>query len=172
MTFGSYFHGELVGNLGANPSPVKGNKGVKLSIAVQEVRDGDDQSDRQQITHWYDVVIWGENRTRTVCDKLRKGDKVAVQVSVSTNSYRPDGSSKDVKGINFSCQPGQNWYLLGKGQPKDQGGDRYVDESESQEPPRGRSSGQRDSRHDDSRRPSPPNANNRSNGRDSSYNRR
>lgn len=173
MFLGGFHMSMITGRLGADPEPVKDGKGARLSIAVQEFKQGEDGGQRPAITHWFQVVIWGENRADTVCAKLRKGDLVCCECTVTTNKYKPDGAKQEVTGTNFAVQPGQNWWKLAEapGTSKSADQDRYVDRSESQEPPRraGRFDHERaygNPREEEPRRPRPPERSNRTNGRD------
>lgn len=86
----------LAGNLGADPELkfTQNNTAVlKLRLATTESvpKGGDGQ--REDVTHWHSVVLYGK-RAEALAKILHKGSAVLVEGRIETRSYEKDGEKK------------------------------------------------------------------------------
>lgn len=78
----------LIGNLGADPElrqTQNGKSNIKLRLATTESYL-DAQKQRQEVTHWHNVVLWGP-RAEALAKFLVKGSRLYVEGRIETRSY-------------------------------------------------------------------------------------
>ncbi len=110
---GSGAHFSICGRLGADPSPNRDNRGVRISVAVTDaLPNQQDSAKTDYITQWMPVVIWGEERVRIICERWAKGDTVMVTGDLKMGDYRPDGANKSHKQLGLHVGPNGSWQLL------------------------------------------------------------
>ena len=82
----------IIGNLGADPEPIKGGDGCRLSVATNE-RWTDKNGQKQERVEWHRVTCWG--RTAENCIKfLSKGRQVFVEGRIETSEYTDRDGNK------------------------------------------------------------------------------
>ncbi len=83
---------EINGHLGQTPElrELNNDKCVtKFSIAQHTFVNG------EKFTHWFNIVIWNE-KARTACEKLSKGDFASFRGRLSTREYKNNDGQKRV----------------------------------------------------------------------------
>lgn len=107
----------LIGNLGVDPelrATTNGKSKLNIRLATTESYL-DSQKQRQEVTHWHNVVLWGA-RAEALSKILTKGSRIYVEGRIETRSYDDkDGVKKYVTDIVAN-----NIILLG-GKPGDGG---------------------------------------------------
>jgi single-strand DNA-binding protein len=91
----------LMGHLGADPilrHTQAGQAVLSIRMATTEVYF-DKNKERQEITQWHDVTVWG-NRAEGLARILVKGSGIVVEGSLRTSSYEKDGVKKYHTEIN------------------------------------------------------------------------
>jgi single-strand DNA-binding protein len=82
----------IIGNLGRDPevrATKNGSSVANLAVAVNEYRG----KDQDPITHWYNVVAWGQNAL--TAESLEKGDRVVVVGKMVTRKWEDkDGNDR------------------------------------------------------------------------------
>lgn len=91
----------LIGNLGADPDiRFVGNSGecvMDLRLACTESYL-DKNKERQERTEWVNVVVWGK-RAEALGKLIRKGETIAIEGSLKTESYEKDGAKRYVTKV-------------------------------------------------------------------------
>ena len=93
----------LIGNAG-NDAEWKSKKGpVTFSLATNENYKKED-GEWETITEWHYIVVWGTEKYKEyISEKILKGDLLAVEGKIETNTYEDnEGNEKKVVRIKAS----------------------------------------------------------------------
>jgi single-strand DNA-binding protein len=83
-------HVHLLGRLGQDPEPRRGNGPCTLSVATSE-RWKDKNGEKKEATDWHRVVIFNERCAEFAEKYLKKGMMVWVVGKLKTRKYEKDG---------------------------------------------------------------------------------
>lgn len=107
----------LIGNLGQDAEPKYSNNGaciLPLNVATNKTWFNKESQQRETLTEWHKVVVFGKRAEGLVKCNLSKGDRVGVEGELRTRQYQDrDGNQRYSTEVVAS-----EVELLGGGKPQ------------------------------------------------------
>jgi single-strand DNA-binding protein len=141
----------LIGNLGRDPDVRRNGAGdpiVNLRLATSETWRDRQSGERKERTEWHSVVIFNENLAKIAEQYLKKGSKVYVEGQLQTRKWT-DQSGQERYSTEVVLQRFRGELTIldstdrrpppdpddyGSTRTKDEGGNSYADQRNSEKP--------------------------------------